>query len=92
MWNTLLMTTKTGINIFLRTIAVFGVQALSVIGGGALIMPNVPIWNTAALAGVAAVCQVLTRLSQSFLEDGILTEAEINAAFQVKTPSKGDNN
>lgn len=86
------MTIKTSINIFLRTLAVFGVQALSVIGGGALIMPSVPIWNTAALAGVAAVCQVLTRLSQSFLEDGILSEDEINAAFQTKTPSKAGNN
>ena len=66
-------------------VAVFGYQSLSIIGGGALLMPNVPIWNTAALAGVAAICQVLTRLSQSFLEDGKLTSDEIDAAFTLKS-------
>jgi hypothetical protein len=76
-------------NVFLRIVATFIGNALSVIGAGAI--GGIDIWTSAALGGILAVAKVIERLSVAFLEDGRLTRAEINAAFaQVVTIKKSE--
>lgn len=76
-------------NVFLRIVATFVGNALSVIGAGAI--GGIDIWTSAALGGILAVAKVIERLSVAFLEDGRLTRAEINAAFaQVVTIKKSE--
>lgn len=67
-------------NVLLRILATFVASALGVIGAGAI--GGVPVWLSAMMGGILAVAKVIERLSIAFLEDGKLTEKEINLAFQ----------
>ena len=60
-------------------IAVIIATALGTIGAGSII--GLDTWKTAALAAIMAVAVVSEDLARSFLKDGNLTDAEINAAF-----------
>ncbi len=66
-------------NILLRILATFAASGLGVIGAGAI--AGVPIWKACFMAGIAGVAFVVEGLSRSFLDDGKLTLAEINAVF-----------
>jgi len=66
-----------------RIVAVFLSSALAIIGGSAVIAPDLPIYKSAILAGFAACATVIQKLAQSSL-DGQLTVAEINEAFGAK--------
>jgi hypothetical protein len=66
--------------VFSRSVAVFVSSALAIIGGGAIIAPELEIWKSAVLAGFAAVAQVLQRVAQAAV-DGQLTDEEIDEAF-----------
>ena len=66
-----------------RIVAVFLSSALAIIGGSAVIAPDLPIYKSAILAGFAAVATVVQKLAQASL-DGQLTVAEINEAFGAK--------
>lgn len=66
-----------------RIVAVFLSSALAIVGGSALIAPELEIWKSAVLAGFAAVATVVQKLAQASL-DGNLTMEEINDAFGVK--------
>jgi ABC-type uncharacterized transport system permease subunit len=66
-----------------RIVAVFLSSALAIVGGSALIAPELEIWKSAVLAGFAAVATVVQKLAQASL-DGNLTMEEINEAFGVK--------
>jgi len=71
-------------NVFLRIIATFVASALAIIGAGSL--TGVQPWVAASVGGILAVAKVVERLSIAFLEDGMITKAEIDAAFaQVVT-------
>jgi hypothetical protein len=70
-------------DIISRIIAVFFSSALAIIGGSAIIAPELELWKSGILAGFAAVASVLQKLSASFL-DGTLTVEEIDAAFGAK--------
>lgn len=59
--------------------ATFVATALGVVGSGAIV--GVDVQKAALMAGVGACAVVLERLSRSYLDDGVLTEDEINAAF-----------
>jgi hypothetical protein len=67
-----------------RIVALFLVSALTTIGAGAII--GIDTVQTAILAGVMGVANVLEDLSRGFLNDGKLSESEINAAFKKNTP------
>jgi hypothetical protein len=67
------------INIVKRMVATFIATAIGVVGSGAIV--GVDVAKAALMAGVGAVAVVLERLSRAFLEDGELSESEINAAF-----------
>lgn len=66
-----------------RIVAVFLSSALAIVGGSAVIAPELQIWKSAVLAGFAAVATVVQRLAQASL-DGNLTMDEINDAFGAK--------
>jgi hypothetical protein len=65
-----------------RILAVFLATALSVLGAGSIV--GVSIWQSALMAGIGGVATVVERLSRAYLDDGKLTEDEINAAFAGK--------
>ena len=69
-------------DIFGRIVATFLTSALGIIGG-ASILGDISVAKSAALAGFAAVAQVIERLARASL-DGKLTSAEINEAFLGK--------
>lgn len=71
-------------NVAGRIIALFLVSALTTIGAGAII--GIDTVQTAILAGVMGVANVLEDLSRGFLNDGKLSQSEINAAFKNNTP------
>jgi hypothetical protein len=66
-----------------RIMALFLSSALAIVGGSAVIAPELEIWKSAVLAGFAAVATVVQRLAQASL-DGNLTVDEINEAFGAK--------
>ena len=68
-------------NTCLRIVSVFGIQCMAIIGGASMI-GDIPVHQAAILSGVAAVAQVLQRLAIAFADDGKLSHAELNAAFQ----------
>jgi hypothetical protein len=67
-------------DIFARMVAVFIISALGVLGAGAL--AGVEVLQAVIMAGLLGVARVLEDLAKSFLQDGKLTDAEINAAFR----------
>jgi hypothetical protein len=70
---------KTIHNISLRILATFAASGLGVIGAGAV--AGVPLWKAIFMAGIAGVATVIEGLSRAFLDDGKLTEDEINEVF-----------
>jgi hypothetical protein len=66
-----------------RIVAVFLSSALAIVGGSAVIAPELPIYKSAILAGFAAVATVVQKLAQASL-DGSLSIEEINDAFGAK--------
>ena len=66
-----------------RIVAVFLSSALAIVGGSAVIAPELELWKSAVLAGVAAVATVVQKLAQASL-DGNLSMEEINEAFGAK--------
>ena len=74
------------INVIKRIFAVFAATALSVLGAGSLV--GVDVWKAAAMAGIGGIATVVERLSRAYVEDGHLSEEDINAAFSgVSTDS-----
>jgi hypothetical protein len=80
---------KLTVNVILRIVATFVASALAVIGAGAI--GGVPVWVAATMGGILAVAKVVERLSIAFLEDGKLTEREINRAFQQAVKLRDDS-
>ena len=68
-------------NTCLRILSVFGIQCMAIIGGSSII-GGIEVHKAAILSGVAAVAQVLQKLAIAFADDGKLTHAEVDAAFQ----------
>jgi hypothetical protein len=66
-----------------RIVAVFLSSALAIVGGSAILAPELSVFKAAALAGFAATAAVIQRLASASL-DGNLTMDEINDAFGAK--------
>jgi hypothetical protein len=69
-----------------RMLALFLVTALATIGAGAVI--GIDVIQTAILAGVMGVANVVEDLSRGYLNDGKLTEDEIERAFVDNIPAE----
>jgi hypothetical protein len=81
------------VNVILRILATFAASGLGVIGAGTI--AGVPVLKAVFMAGIAGVAVVIEGLSRAFLEDGKLSNAEINAVFNKvdrKAPEKGATN
>ena len=70
-------------DVVLRSFALFLAMALPAIGVGAF--AGVELINSAAIAGGLAVSRVITDLAKAFLDDGKLTQAEVDAIFKRAT-------
>ena len=78
------MDKETTMSIIGRMVALFLVSALTTVGAGAII--GIDTVQTAILAGVMGVANVVEDLSRSYLNDGKLSKKEINDAFAANTP------
>jgi hypothetical protein len=67
-----------------RMLALFIVSALTTIGAGAII--GIDTIQTAILAGVLGIANVVEDLARGYLNDGELSDEEIDAAFVDNTP------
>ena len=70
----------------MRIIALFVVSALTTIGAGAII--GIDTLQTAILAGVMGVANVVEDLARGYLNDGELSEEEIDSAFADNVPEE----
>jgi hypothetical protein len=78
------MDKETTMNILGRMVALFLVSALTTVGAGAII--GIDTVQTAILAGVMGIANVIEDLSRSYLNDGKISKKEINDAFAANTP------
>lgn len=62
-----------------RIMAVFSASGLSVVGAGTL--AGVQLWQAVLMAGIGGVATVIEGLSRAYLDDGKLTDEEIDAVF-----------
>ena len=63
-----------------RMLATFALNAFAVIGGGALL--GLDVLETVLLAGILGVANVLEDLARGYVNDGHLSDEEIEAAFR----------
>jgi hypothetical protein len=67
-------------DIIFRSVALFLTMALPAIGAGAF--AGVEPVNSALIAGALGVSKVITDLAKAFLDDGKLTQDEVDAIFK----------
>jgi hypothetical protein len=73
--------------ILTRIIAVFSATGLSVVGAGTL--AGVQLWQAVIMAGVGGVATVVEGLSRAYLDDGKLTNIEIDEVFNSVDKKRG---
>jgi hypothetical protein len=69
-----------------RMLSLFLVSALATVGAGAAI--GIDVVQAALLAGIMGVANVIEDLARGYLNDGKLTEDEIDRAFVDNIPSE----
>ena len=67
--------------------AVFSASGLSVIGAGTL--AGVDLWQAVLMAGIGGVATVVEGLSRAYLDDGKLTQEEIDQVFNSVDKKRG---
>ena len=67
-------------DVLFRSIALFLTMALPAIGAGAF--AGVEPVNSALIAGALGVSKVITDLAKAFLDDGKLTQEEVDSIFK----------
>ena len=75
------------LNILMRIIAVFAATGLSVVGMGSVI--GIDTLQAILLAGGLGVATVIEALARGYLDDGKLSQQEINEAFSKIDKRKG---
>lgn len=65
--------------ILTRIVAVFSASGLSVVGAGTI--AGVELWQAVLMAGIGGVATVVEGLSRAYLDDGRLTDSEIDEVF-----------
>ena len=63
----------------MRIIAVFAATGLSVVGMGSVV--GIDTWQAILLAGGLGVATVIEALARGYIDDGKLSQQEINEAF-----------
>jgi hypothetical protein len=69
-----------------RMLALFLVTALATVGAGAAI--GIDVLQAALLAGIMGIANVVEDLARGYLNDGTLTEEEIDRAFVDNIPAE----
>ena len=69
-----------------RMLALFLVTALATVGAGAAI--GIDVLQAALLAGIMGIANVVEDLARGYLNDGELTEEEIDQAFVDNIPDE----
>jgi energy-converting hydrogenase Eha subunit H len=69
-----------------RMLALFLVTALATVGAGAAI--GIDVWQAALLAGIMGIANVIEDLARGYLNDGVLTDEEIDQAFVDNIPAE----
>ena len=69
-----------------RMLSLFLVSALATVGAGAAI--GIDVVQAALLAGIMGVANVVEDLARGYLNDGELSEDEINSAFVDNIPNE----
>jgi hypothetical protein len=77
------------VNVLMRILAVFAASGLSVIGAGAII--GIKTSAAMLLAGTLGVATVIEALARGFIDDGKLSDDEINSAFKKVDKHRMDN-
>lgn len=82
-------------DIFFRVFAVFVASALGAIGAGSIF--GIGAGVAAGVAGLMAVSVVVEKLAREFLDDGKLSQSEVNAVFneasdEIDAKKKGRKN
>ena len=67
-------------DVIFRSVALFLTMALPAIGAGAF--AGVEPVNSALIAGALGVSKVITDLAKAFLDDGKLTQEEVDSIFK----------
>jgi hypothetical protein len=67
-------------DVVLRSFALFLVTALPAIGAGSFV--GIAPIHSAVIAGALAVSRIATDLAKAFLDDGKLTQEEVDAIFR----------
>ena len=62
--------------------AVFCMNAMAIIGGASLI-GGIDPYKAALLAGITSTAAVIQKLAAAYADDGVLTKAEIDSAFNA---------
>jgi len=70
-------------DVVLRSVALFMTMALPAIGAGAF--AGVEPVQSALIAGALGVSKVITDLAKAFLDDGKLTQEEVDGVFKRAT-------
>ena len=71
-----------------RIVAYFIMTALAMIGTGTLV--GISVWQAAVMAGVSGCATVLEGLARAYVDDGVLTEDEVNAVFNAAPTKNGE--
>lgn len=77
------------LNILMRIVAVFAATGLSVVGMGSVV--GIGTLQSILLAGGLGVATVIEALARGYLDDGKLSQQEINEAFAKVDKKKGNN-
>jgi hypothetical protein len=80
------MNKKTVKDISARMVAVVIASVMGTLGAGALL--GIDTYKSAALAAIMGVAVVLEALSRHYLEDGSLSQEEINQSFSKANEKK----
>ena len=73
--------------ILTRIVAVFSASGLGVVGAGTL--AGVQLWQAVMMAGIGGVATVVEGLSRAYLDDGKLTDEEIDEVFNSVDKKRG---
>lgn len=68
------------LDIVKKIVAAFAVACLGVIGAGSIL--GVEVWKSAAMAGIGACAIIVEKLCRAYLEDGKLTQSEVDEVFK----------
>ena len=77
------------LNVLMRVVAVFAATGLSVVGMGSIV--GISTLHSMLLAGGLGVATVVEALARGYLDDGKLSQQEINEAFSKIDKKKGKN-